>query len=272
MALRIAHLSDLHFGRLRQPLAGALLEQLTCWVPDLVAVSGDLTQHARVWELLAVRRFLDRLPGPVLAVPGNHDMPAGDLLERFANPWGRWQRIIGEQTEPVVSGQGFLAMGVNTARRWGPHWDWSRGRINDRQLERVEGLMMTAGQSALGILVAHHPFLSTPAGAHRGLVGRAESALPRLRRAGVDLVLGGHVHLGYAGVIAGLVVAQSGTTLSDRLQGEANHFNFIVADTGRIRVSAMTWAGTDFQPTGQQAFENRSGRWQAAGQETEHRP
>jgi predicted MPP superfamily phosphohydrolase len=72
--LRIAHLSDFHFG-VPSPGIGASWEAAE-WVherkPDLVAISGDLLTHPRGEPML--RRLVRILPRPVFAVLGNHDI------------------------------------------------------------------------------------------------------------------------------------------------------------------------------------------------------
>jgi uncharacterized protein len=72
--LRIAHLSDFHFG-VPSPGIGASW-QAAEWVherkPDVVAISGDLLTHPRGEPML--RRLVRILPRPVFAVLGNHDI------------------------------------------------------------------------------------------------------------------------------------------------------------------------------------------------------
>lgn len=255
----VAHISDLHFGRDVPELADLLLASLASLSPDLVAVSGDLTQHGRRDEMAAAKRFLDRLPAPALVVPGNHDIPKHPWL-RFARPWRRWTEELGRVLEPVVSGRGFVAVGVNTARSWRPHYDWSRGSIRDEQLDTLEREFAAAGPGSLRIVVAHHPFALEASARHRGLVGGARAALPRLRRAGVDLVLGGHVHLGYAEAVGGVVVAQSGTSLSDRLKGELQGFNRIEAARERIAIDHYCASGGDFVRDETAEFVRDAGR------------
>ncbi|HET9483097.1 MAG TPA: metallophosphoesterase family protein [Xanthomonadales bacterium] len=253
----IAHISDLHFGRDLPLLADALIDELGRLAPDLVAISGDLTQHGHRDELAAARAFVDRLPAPALAVPGNHDMPKNPWL-RFAHPWRRWREAFRRPLEPVVRGDGYIAVGANTARAWGPTLDWSRGRINDAQLDVLEREF--AGGDALRVLVAHHPFLLDEAARHRGLVGGAHDAMATLQRARVDLVLGGHVHMGYADTVGGIVVAQSGTTFSDRLKGEAQGFNLIDASRSRMVVEHYRAEGHAFERDEIAVFERR-GQW-----------
>ena len=72
--LRIAHLSDFHFG-VPSPGIGAVW-QAAAWVrerrPDLVAITGDLLTHPRGEPML--RRLVRLLPRPTVAVLGNHDI------------------------------------------------------------------------------------------------------------------------------------------------------------------------------------------------------
>ncbi len=75
-----------------------LVERLSAAIarisPDLLAVSGDLTQRAKRSEFTAARTFLDALPFPRLVVPGNHDVPLYDLFARFVTPLVRYSRAI----------------------------------------------------------------------------------------------------------------------------------------------------------------------------------
>ena len=260
--IRIAHISDLHFGREVPEIVEALAAELQREQPDLIAVSGDLTQRARTGEFQAARAFLDLLPTPVLVVPGNHDIPALPLTQRFAAPWRRWQRWVSKELEPVIDGETFCAVGINSARRWGPYLDWSRGRISLDQLERAEAIFAEKPKD-LHVVVAHHPFLLSAAGADRRTISRAHVALPRLRKADVDLVLGGHVHLAYSGVVAGVVVAQTGTTVSSRLKGEPNSFNRIRADGDLIEIDNIVWQDAGFVRANTSSYRRRDGAWMA---------
>jgi 3',5'-cyclic AMP phosphodiesterase CpdA len=260
--IRIVHISDLHFGAERRDLVMALEAQIKALVPDLVAASGDLTQRARPGELAAAAAFIGRLPRPVLAVPGNHDIP-GVTPARFVDPWRGWLRHFPDGLEPEVEGPGFLAVGANSVRSGGPYLDWSRGRLGQAQITRLAARIAEA-VGGLRILVAHHPLLLTPAGAHRGLVGRGELALSRLRQAGLDLALGGHVHLGYAGIAGGVVVAHAGTGVSNRLVGEDNGFNVITGDHKTITVEHWRWQGRAYAADDAAEFRRGGDGWYAA--------
>ncbi|TVQ88606.1 MAG: metallophosphoesterase [Chromatiaceae bacterium] len=259
----IVHISDLHFGREQPLLVAALAAQIAHLAPDLVVASGDLTQRARPRELRAAAAFLSQLPPPVLVIPGNHDMP-GAHPRRLLDPWRGWRTHFGPDLEPVVAGADFIAVGINSARRWGWHPDWSRGRLHPLQIEAVAARLQATPAHALRILAAHHPLLLTPAGAGRGLVGGHVLALARLRAAGLDLALGGHVHLGYADVTAGIVVAHSGSSVSNRLIGEANGFNLISGDRTALRVEHWQWQGHAFAVASAVGFQRGDQGWQRA--------
>ena len=98
----IVHLSDLHFGRTDDALLTPLASVIAKLAPDLVAVSGDLTQRARTTEFQAARDFLDRLPEPQIIVPGNHDVPLHNVFTRFIGPLDKYRRYITGDLEPVV--------------------------------------------------------------------------------------------------------------------------------------------------------------------------
>ncbi|MDZ4087054.1 MAG: phosphodiesterase [Tabrizicola sp.] len=78
----IAHLSDPHLcppGALYQsvldpaPRFARALAQASSFRPDLLILSGDLTEHGDAASYAHARDLLAALPCPVLAIPGNHD-------------------------------------------------------------------------------------------------------------------------------------------------------------------------------------------------------
>jgi len=262
--ISIAHISDLHFGREVGQIRDGLLEELQAFAPTLVAVSGDLTQRASLPEFQAAADFLKQLQQPALVVPGNHDIPGWRVHARLLAPWRGWRLHFGDpHAVQAIRRPGLCAIGVNTARTWGWHWDWSRGRIHARQLADIEAELRHADEGALRVVVAHHPFLATESAAGRGIVGRSEMALRRLNGL-ADLMLGGHVHLGYSGLAGSLVVAQSGTSISGRLKGEPNGYNRIHADASSLRVEVMRWHGDGFAAHATRSYRRAGSGWVAA--------
>ena len=101
---RILHFSDTHFGTERKPVVEAALDLAAAQAPDLVVLSGDITQRARRRQFAAARAFIERLSLPVLAVPGNHDIPCSMCLPvrsiRMATTSGRWARCLSPCSRP----------------------------------------------------------------------------------------------------------------------------------------------------------------------------
>src|SRR5688572_8134674 len=112
----IAHVSDLHFGASDARVVAALIATINDLRPDVVAVSGDLTQRARRWQFREARAFLDRLPGPQIVVPGNHDIPLYNPFYRFASPLQRFRDYITEDLNPYFCDSEIALIGANTTR------------------------------------------------------------------------------------------------------------------------------------------------------------
>ena len=156
---RLAHLSDLHFGRINPAAVDGLVRSLKDARPDLIIVSGDFTQAARTEEFVAARAFLDRLPAPTFAVPGNHDLPQWNPIERLLRPYERYRRYIGEELEPFWSDAEVGIVGMRSPQRLPHNLNRAVGRISERQLERVLARLDTLPRDLVRIAVVHHPLL-----------------------------------------------------------------------------------------------------------------
>ncbi len=200
---RIAHISDLHFGAEDPAVVEALVGELNDGGYDVVAISGDLTLGAHHSEFRAARLFMDRLHPPVIAVPGNHDLTPYRLWERFLDPYGRWRTTIGLRTEPTWNDERVVVAGLNSARRLGLHWDWSRGRVTRARLDRLLRRLAGFPPGLVRVVMTHHPLLPPESAPDTPVAGGAARALEAFARAGVRLVLAGHLHRGYARLAAG---------------------------------------------------------------------
>jgi 3',5'-cyclic AMP phosphodiesterase CpdA len=246
----VAHLSDLHFGRIDPATLSPLVSAIEELKPDLIAVSGDLTQRARRHEFAEARKFLDRLPGPRIVVPGNHDVPLRNPWLRFVSKWSRFrEHIHGDfehgNLERWYADEAMVVVGINTARAL----TWKGGRINAEQIEVVRACFAAAAPGVLRVLVAHHPLDIPGDWPDANRASRARRALERWADCGVDLILAGHAHRAYAGSDAAslrlgnhkAVIVQAGTATSTRGRGEPNSFNAIHVSAHHIRVARQTW-------------------------------
>jgi 3',5'-cyclic AMP phosphodiesterase CpdA len=257
---RILHLSDLHFGRERPELLRPLIATVNRLAPDLVAISGDLTQRARPGQFRAARTFIAALEPPVICVPGNHDTPLHNPVERLFDPWRRYRRYIGADLEPLWVGAGVAVHGVNTVN---PLF-WQRGHVRRTALTRV-CRDIAAAPGRLHVVMGHHP-LEHLEGTPKQLTRGAGRALAALAGCGADVVLSGHLHSWQARpfeAFGGLLLIQAGTGLSTRTREEPNDFNLLTAGPGRIEVErhAARDAATGFERIGRSVFHKPRGQW-----------
>jgi 3',5'-cyclic AMP phosphodiesterase CpdA len=244
----LAQISDLHFGTEDPVVEAALLEELQAAAPSLIAVSGDLTQRARPSEFAASRAFLDRLPGPYLVVPGNHDIPLYDVIHRFARPFARYEQYITDDLAPTHADDELVVAGVTTAHPF----TIKGGKITRPQIETVR-TQLSGRDSLWKIVVAHHPFV-VPAGvAADDVVDGVALAVPAFEAVGVDLILSGHLHVGFAADVAGfrttdrrMISVNAGTCISTRRRGEPNGYNRLTFEGNDVAIVHRRWDGERF--------------------------
>lgn len=249
--IRILHLSDIHFGDENQAATAAAADYVAAHPCDLLVVSGDVTQFGHHAEFSSAAAWFAALAGPRLIVPGNHDTPYGDLVERVARPFGRFERAFGPADGVQVAGDGFLAYGVNTARGVQVRWNWSKGEITQAQAREAVSRLARAPAGALRVFAAHHPLMEVTGGPMTGRVRGGPRAARLLSAGQVDLVLSGHVHMPFAHPLTpdGRTYAVGAGTLSRRERGGAPAgFNVIDVDAETIKVAALGWTGARFEP------------------------
>jgi predicted MPP superfamily phosphohydrolase len=247
----VAHLSDLHFGRVERAVLEPLRRRLIELAPDLVVISGDLTQRARAQQFREARAYLDTLPKPQMVVPGNHDVPLYNIFARFLRPLAAYRRIISEDLEPSFIDEEIAVFGINTARSF----VFKGGRVSEEQLGLVRDKLGDLHEKRTTILVTHHPFM----------------ALEKLVDSGIDVLLAGHLHatvVGHAAEqIPGLsaLLVQAGTATSRRTREEPNSFNLLRIAPRRIEVEQYALRGRGFTRAATQVFGWENGGWKRNG-------
>ena len=241
----VVHLSDIHFGRVDYATVTPLTEAITKIGPDVVVISGDLTQRARESQFEEARKFLDALPKPQIVVPGNHDVPLYNVFARFMAPLDNYRKVISEDVEQCYRDDEIAIVGVNTARSA----TFKNGRINEEQVERVRALLCDVRADVTKIVVTHHPFDLPRQFPEGDLVGRARMAIESLAPCGIDVFLAGHYHFGHTGDTAtrydiedyNALIIHAGTATSTRGRGEPNSFNVIRIARPELVVERYTW-------------------------------
>ncbi len=246
----VLHISDTHFGTERPAVVEALVALAQQQRPDLVVLSGDITQRARPAQFRAARAFVDRLGAPLLAIPGNHDIPLFDVWTRLHRPYARHAAAFGADLEPVHTSQDLLVIGVNTTRAW----RHKHGEVSSAQVQRVAQHLAAASAAQLRVVVVHQPAEVTRAEDRVHLLRGRTPALERWSAAGADLVMGGHIHLpyvvGFKGLHRAMWAVQAGTAVSSRVrQGVPNSVNLLrwgeVSAAGVCRIEQWGFSAGD---------------------------
>ncbi len=247
----LLQISDPHFGT-EDASAASALERLAAELrPDVLLLSGDITQRATRAQFTAARAFVDRLDIPArVAIPGNHDIPLFNLAARCLRPYARYAAAFGSDLEPRFENGDVLVLGVNTTR-WYRHKD---GAVSAAQVERVAERLSAVKSGPWRIVVVHQPLAVTLTKDLENLARGHARAVQRWRQAGADLVVGGHIHLPYVlplpepAQVAGtesprtLWVVQGGTAISRRVRPEAGHsVNVIRVEAAPRRAVIERW-------------------------------
>src|SRR3954454_12550875 len=275
---RIAHLSDVHFGAHDPAVVAGAEAWLAEARPDLVVVSGDFTQRARIDEYRAAAAFLDRIEAlglATLGVPGNHDVPLYDVVRRFTRPLHRYRRYIDDDLCPWFETDWLAVLGINTARSL----TFKDGRISHAQMAIIRERFREVPRERTRILVTHHPLFAMPigeAGEPSEAVGRHGEALRAIAEAGVHILLAGHFHRSFTESARRMVknagpalVIQAGTATSTRLRhGEMQSFNLIRTERNdRVEVQIVAWDGQAFRGGSRARFAFDGENWQAEAAE-----
>jgi 3',5'-cyclic AMP phosphodiesterase CpdA len=258
---RLLHLSDLHMGTIEDPeverAVSALIERID---PQLIVASGDLTHRGRPEQHDHAARFLRRLGPPVLAIPGNHDIPY-TFPARFTRPFREFEQRW-ETTEPVHRSDALFVVGLNSVRPW----RHQSGGVRASQLERAAALLRDAPPAALRVVTLHHHLIGAPWRSRKKPVARRSHVLGSLVDAGAELILAGHIHQAAVserhefevapGSLRGATVSIApglGQPRPDR-RGEARGLHVYEAHADALVVETYVWREQDWGLTALRRF------------------
>ena len=261
MITRILHVSDLHVGSRDDPiLERALAGLIAREDPELVIASGDLTHRGRRDQHERAAGLLRRLERPVIAVPGNHDIPY-NFPARFTTPWREFERQWGSP-EPLHTSEHVHVVGINSVRPW----RHQSGGVSDAQLARATEKLRQGAPGALRVVALHHQMIGAPWRSRKKPVARRNHVLARLVDSGAELIVGGHIHQGtvserhefevITGDVRGVVVSIAPGLGQPRPQrrGEARGCVLYDAEKHALQVRTFIWRDDDWGLTAVRRF------------------
>jgi 3',5'-cyclic AMP phosphodiesterase CpdA len=241
---------------LERALTG-LVERVT---PELVIASGDLTHRGLRSQHELAANFLRRFDLPVLAVPGNHDIPLR-FPARFTGTWKEFEREW-QTTEPVHSTPGTHVVGINSVRPW----RHQSGGVSGEQLARASERLRQGEPGALRIVALHHQMIGAPWRSKKKPVSRRNHVLSQLVDSGAELIVGGHIHQGavserhefevITGDVRGVVISIAPGLGQPRPQrrGEARGCVVYQAAERSLSVETYIWRDDDWGLTAVRTF------------------
>lgn len=242
--MRIIHISDLHFGMHNLAIIEPFLKDLTLLKPELIIISGDLTQRARTEQFQQLSKFLQRLMLPLLIVPGNHDIPLDNLFARFIHPFKRFKEYISPELEVSYFDEEVNILGVNSATPY----KVKDGKLSHKTLARISNHFSTTSNQ-LNILFFHHN-LKYFSGMHHPL-NNAGEFLDYLKESPIHLVCTGHLHYSNLKLIsknqgAQCALLHAGSLFCQRTRDEKNSFYFIKTEQQRCIIDRRVFVNNTF--------------------------
>jgi 3',5'-cyclic AMP phosphodiesterase CpdA len=224
-----------------------------------VIASGDLSHRGREDQLARASRFLRSLGPPVLAIPGNHDIPY-TFPARFTRSFREFERQW-ETTEPTYASPTLHVVGLNSVRPW----RHQSGGLRTRKLAEAEERLRQAQPTAFQIVVLHHHLIGAPWRSRKKPVARRNHVLTGLVEAGADLILAGHIHQAAVserrefeisrGGEQGVVVSWRRARPAAPAAAGRGARRARLRDRGRfLRIQTFVWRDTDWGLTAERQF------------------
>ena len=263
-------MSDTHFGKTEDEVIVSLIEACVQCKPDLVVISGDVTQLARVKEFESARKFLESLRAkllPMLIIPGNHDIrPLLSPIKRTLDPYDRYNNFIVPFSVPSFVDEEIAVHSINTVRAS----RFKNGYVSKASMVKAQTWFDALPTNLIRIVVSHHPLDLPEEHPKRKLASHAEWGIYELAKSHIDIYLSGHYHR--SGVVHttqryrkdhyAAVAIQAGT-ISNRMRGELYSFNLLKIKRTTINITPYVWDVThkDFVATTSFDFVSRDNQW-----------
>lgn len=244
MKIRIAHLSDPHFGANHPEVVQSLTSSIQQIQPDLILMTGDITQRARLDQFKAAHAFVQSLSQFQWAVvPGNHDIPLYNWWRRLFKPYSHYEQAFSSVIEKKIPIDQVQVFTFNSTSRF----RWVQGAMSKKQIKDLVRKKLT--KTDVRIACFHHPVDCPKTVDEKNLLRNRNEVMRVFAQTEMDLVLGGHIHdplinlsgERYPDIKRQSVISVAGTCLSWRTRaGAPNSFNLIDIDVDPNQQPRMT--------------------------------
>lgn len=236
------HLSDLHFGRHDEQVINALHYFLETEKSQInhVLITGDFTQRARILQFKEAARFIQELGLPVIAVPGNHDIPLYNVWRRWVSSYARYDKYLAPYLSDDFEDDHTVILGLRTTNKW----TVKEGRFKNSDAQKVAERFRKA-RHKIKILLCHHPLFDSSTTDGGGVEADQAVYRDRILEADPDLILSGHGHVSSVKLLSEkksgspTILISAGTTFSNRTRAETNAFNWIGFEKGQGHVETV---------------------------------
>ena len=239
----VLHISDLHFGKINANVLDSLLQLIKTHKIDCVVATGDLTQRARSKQFMEAVEFLKKVEVPVLAVPGNHDVPLFNLIQRFFFPFRKYNKYIKPFWPALFKDDHMVIAGITTNNIY----TVKEGKISKKEIEDLESVFREHSTQQIRIIACHHPVFRRleSSGGIRDLQERVLKLNPHL-------ILSGHDHQSSVEFIdlhnkSFPLLVNAGTATSSRTRTEANSVNLIEINLPEFIIKNYVLEGNAFE-------------------------
>jgi 3',5'-cyclic AMP phosphodiesterase CpdA len=225
---KIIQISDLHFGTEHPGMVEVLINDINNEKPDILIVSGDSTQRAKISEFKSMLALLQKLnTHNIICVPGNHDISLYNPVERFLYPFLKYDKWLGSQTKSSWVDDYFSILGINTVTPYKP----MGGYVDDKQFKSIINFFEKQPKEKIRIVVMHHNLIRSE---RHKIIHNADEIVNLFSRLNVNIVLAGHIHSPHCELLKhkaehNLYVITAGTAISHRTS-YPNSFNVIEFD------------------------------------------
>ena len=234
--MKLVQISDLHIGGLfKRDTFNTIVKEVNDDIrPDVIIISGDLTDDGLLFQFEQARKEINRFSCPNLIVfPGNHDYRhTGYLLFKKFFPF---TKQIYEFDDNIV------VVTLGTARP-----DRDEGEVGHRQNLWMEETLSKYHNVKTKIVAMHHHLIAIPDTGYTNVVGilDAGDTLRACLESNVDLVLCGHKHRPWVWNLGSLKIAYAGTACSWRYRGVfEDTYNIIDVRDGKIEIDIKIVGG-----------------------------